>query len=107
MSGLHQWPQGRFVDIFNRFISPYQIKGITIQNIWMHNYHQCDHVNDDTIYNEYEVIDNNSLEFYLLIDEICSDARINQFRRAAHIVSTSILESYHSLVISYRPKRYF
>lgn len=103
--GLHNWPEGRFVDIFNTQIVPYNFKDTQIYNIWMHNCLKCDHDNNEN--KEHEKIDPNSIEFSLIIDDICSDLRLEQFDRATRVISAPTFDLFHSLIDGYKPKRFY
>ena len=84
LAGIHRWPQGRFVDLFNRFVRSHNFTDILVQNVWMKGYLQCDHVADENYI--HVDIDSNSSSYNLLLEDICSDNRLKQLSRAAHII---------------------
>lgn len=88
--------------VFKEHIMDKNFVGNSINNIWMKNYLKCDH---DVIINE-EPINADSFAFNFILDDICSDICLKQLSRAGYIISTSSIESYHSLALSYKPKRY-
>lgn len=74
----------------------------------MRNCLQCDHVDDENEgIAEYETVNSASPSFVFLIEDLCNNLRLEQLHRTANLSSTFLLESYHSVVISYRPKRYY
>lgn len=102
LGGVHRWPEGRFVDIFNQVFGERNFPPTMIQQIWMRGYLSCNHAEDI----EMEVLSPYSAEFGILLDDVCSDNRLQQLQRAARFISTSSLESHHSVALNYRPKRY-
>lgn len=105
IAGLHEWPQGRFVDICEQYLN-FPINNFAqngeIRNIYMRNHLRCTHGNID---NE-TVINAQSPVFKALIDDICSNNRIKQFKRISTTLTTSSIESFHSVAIMYKTKRY-
>ena len=101
LAGIHRW-EGRFVDIFNDLVGARVFPQRKIHDIWMRSYLACDH-GEILVEN---ILNPNSDEFNMLLDDLCTDSRLIQLHRSAHVISTSSLESHHSVVLSYRPKRY-
>lgn len=100
--GVHQWGQGKFVDLFNNLVGNRAFPEGFVQNVWICNYLGCDHC----LILEEELLDPNCAEFIMLLEDVCFTTRLEQLSRCAHHISTSSLESYHSVAISYRKKRY-
>lgn len=102
LCGIHTWTEGKFIDIFHQLVGPYAFPEGYISEIWMREHLQCDHINNS----EHQVLQRDSRELALLVEDLCSTTRLHQLERAAHLVSTSALESHHSVTLNYRPKRY-
>lgn len=102
LAGVHQWGEGRFEELYNNLVNQQVFPGQLVKTIHMRNRLQCDH---GPILEE-NILNPQSVDFQLLVEDILSDNRLKQLQKSAHIISTSLLESYHSLAISYRPKRY-
>lgn len=73
-----------------------------VSTIRMEKLLRCSHAQ----YFEETTYDPQSAEITILTEDLFSDNRLKQLERSAHIISTSALESYHSVVLGYRPKRY-
>lgn len=105
--GIHEWEKGKFVDIFHAKVDQQAVflDNAFICNVEMDQHLKCSHnLLDET---EHVVLDKNGYVYKLLVEELCSNNRVKEIKRAASITSTSIVESFHSLGISnYRPKRY-
>lgn len=100
--GVHTWHEGKFVEIYHALVGPYNFKENIINDIWMRNHLQCEH----DVLEVREPIDPTNQDYILLLDDICSNNRLKQLLKAAHVISTSKLEAYHSLALNYRPKRH-
>lgn len=102
LANVHHWTEGRFVDLFHNLVGPYNFKEENINDIWMVYVLECNHDENE----QHEPMNTNNADYILLLDEVCSNLRIEQLQRTGRIISMSALESFHSIVISYRPKRY-
>lgn len=58
----------------------------------MRNYLACKH---DENYVGENPVDPTDIDYNLLLDNICTDKRLQQLRMASRIISTSTLELYH------------
>lgn len=101
-AGLHEWPQAKFVDIFYLYIGPYNFQPGLIQNVFMNKHLRCNH----EIIAVKNVVDFQFFEYKLIMEDLCSDLRIEQLKRAFSHIKTSTIESHHSVALTYRSKRY-
>lgn len=99
IAGLHEWVQGKFTIICNELLGfPIdQFSKGEIHNVFMKNHKMMSPDNN---------IELNSPVFKLLVDDLCSTLRIKQLKRVSSVISTSLLESHHSVCLIYKPKRY-
>lgn len=101
LAGIHEWGPGKFVDLFNFRIKKHVFPPGAVHDVFFSRYLCCDHLN-----HEENVVDAESAEYGLILADLTSNNRLISLQRAARIISTSVLESYHSVVLQYRPKRY-
>lgn len=96
--GIHKWHQQKFVNLFHELVGPHDFEEDRIYNVWMKNILSCDH---GLILNE-NFVDPQSLEYKLLLNELCSNLFIDQLEHSVRF----FLSSRESMILNYTPKRY-
>lgn len=99
--GIHNWPEGNFVYIFNNLVKQYEFPFGEVHNVFMRRHLCCNH----QLLKLDNYIDLNSQVFNIILEDLCSDLRIKQLKQASKIINASSLESYHSVCVTYKPKR--